>query len=253
MKSRLLMVGIALLLALMSAYGISLYVRSLKAKVEQEEKQLKVLTASENLSIGTSYKEMTSRRMVSFKEVPQKYIVSGAITSPDRIDGQVLATRVNKGEQLTADKFKYSTQAGLSFAIPKDNVAVSIPLDEVRGVAGMIKAGDYVSILATFEDVGDAKKTTLTRLLLQKVRVLAVGSIIAPPEGRAEEKKTLVSAGGSRPTSERQTLTLSLSAVDAEKLVFAEENGKVWLTLLPTKEAAPVPTSGRSIDTVFNP
>lgn len=253
MKSRLLMVIVALVLALMSAYGITLYVRSLKTKVEKDEKQVKVLTAGESLPIGLSYKEMTSRRMVSFKEVPQKYVVYGAITSPDRIDGQVLATRVNRGEQLTADKFKYSTQAGLSFAIPKDSVAISIPLDEVRGVAGMIKGGDYVSILATFDDVGDAKKTTLTRLLLQKVRVLAVGSNIAPPEGRAEEKKSLVSTGGSRPTSERQTLTLSLKASDVEKLVFAEEKGKVWLTLLPTKDAAPVPTSGRSIETVFNP
>lgn len=251
MKSRLAMVLIAIILGLVAAYGVVVYVRSIKSQVQEQHKTVKVLVAEEDIPLGVEIKDITKKKLASFKEIPKKYVVSGAITSSQNIDGRVLAIPVNRGEQLTSDKFKYDTQAGLSFAIPKDYVAISIAVDEVKGVSGMIKAGDSVAIIATFSDSGGGQeKTEMTKILLPKVRVLAVGNTIAPTKGRAEEKKSLISGGGSG-QSMKQTVTLSLSPADAEKLVFAEEKGRVWLTLLPTSEVAPVSTAGQTIETVF--
>lgn len=251
MKSRVLMVVIAIILGLIAAYGVVVYVRSIKSQVAEQHKSVKVLVAQEDIPLGAGIKDMTRKKIASFREIPKKYVVSGAITSSQNIDGRVLAVPVNRGEQLTFDKFKYDTQAGLSFTIPKDHVAISIPVNEVKGVSGMIKAGDSVTVIATFSDYGNGQqRTEITKILLPKVRVIAIGNVIAPPKGRAEEKKSLVS-GVQSDQSMKQTVTLSLTTADAEKLVFAEEKGKVWLTLLPNSEVTPVPSSGQTMETVF--
>jgi pilus assembly protein CpaB len=247
------MVVVAIMLGLVAAYGVAVYVKSLKSKAENEQKLVKVLVAQENISAGVAFKDITKKDMASFKGVPNKYRVYGAITSPDHIDSQVLTVPVNKGEQLTADKFKFNSQVGLSFAIPKNQVAISIPVDEVKGVSGMIKAGDFVDIIATLSDqtgTQDTQKIDMTKIILQKVRVIAAGSVIAPPTGRAEEPKTVSSRMGTG-QSTKQTVTLSLTPGDAEKLVFAEEKGRVWLTLLPATDAAPAVTGGQTIESVF--
>jgi len=250
MKSRFLMIVVAIMLGLVAAYGVAVYVKGLKSKVQDEQKLVKVLVAQENISAGVAFRDITKKDMASFKGIPNKYRVYGAITSPDHIDGQVLAVSVNKGEQLTADKFKFNSQAGLSFAISKNQVAISIPVDEVKGVSGMIKAGDFVNIIATLSDQTGTQKIDMTKIILQKVRVLAVGSIIAPPTGRAEEPKTVSSRMGTG-QSGKQTVTLSLTPGDAEKLVFVEEKGRVWLTLLPATDAALAATGGQTIESVF--
>ncbi len=251
MKSRFVMVIVAIVLGLVAAYGVAVYVKGLKSKVENEQKLVKVLIAKEKIPAGTAFKDINKKNMASYREVPNKYRVYGAITSPDHIDSQVLAVPVSKGEQLTKDKFKVSNRAGLSFAIPNDHVAISIAVDEVKGVSGMIKAGDFVNVIATLSNQTNGQKVDMSKIILQKVRVLAVGSTIAPSEGRAEEPKTVSSRMGSGQSSGKQTITLSLGAGDAEKLVFAEEKGKVWLTLLPAKDAVPVTTGGQTFDSIF--
>jgi pilus assembly protein CpaB len=251
MRSRLLMVIAAIVLGLIAAYGVTVYVGNIKSRMEEEHQLVKVLVAQEDIPLGVGVKDMIRKKLASFEEIPKKYLVSGAIKSSQNIDGRVLAIPVNRGEQLTLDKFQYDTQAGLSFTIPKDYVAISISVDEVKGVSGMIKAGDSVTVIATFSDYGnEQQKTDTTKILLQKVKVVAVGNTIAPAKGRAEEKKSLVSGTGSD-QSAKQTVTLSLTPADAEKMVFAEEQGKVWLTLLPASEVAPVSTSGQTIETIF--
>jgi len=251
-KSRLVMIALAIILGLVAAFGVVLYTNGMRKNVVAEHRTIKVLVAEEDIPLGAEMREITAKKLASFKEVPEKYVTSKAITSPEDINGQVLAVPVNEGEQITIDKFKYDVKAGLSFAIPKDQVAISISVDEVKGVSGMIKAGDSVNIIATLSDTrGSLDMPDMTKIILQNVRILAVGSTIAPTKGRALGQKTSRSgAVGSQQM--KQTVTLSLTPADSEKLVFAEEKGHVWLSLLPTSETAPVSTSGQTSETVLN-
>ena len=252
MKSRSVMVIIALILGLLAASGVFLYANGVKQQVEHEQDTAKVLVAEEDIPIGLGLTEIMDKRLARFQNVPQKYVASGVIDSSKDIDGQVLAFPVQKGEQITADSFKYNTKAGLAFAIPKDQVALSISVDEVKGVSGMIKAGDLVDIIATLSgSTGAAGDDDMTKILLQKVKVIAVGNVIAPQEGRADEPKTLTSSGGSSSDTKKQVVTLALAPADAEKVVFAEEKGSVWLSLLPASELEPVSTPGQTQETVF--
>ena len=251
MKSRVVMVVIAVVLGLMAAYGIFLYARGIKTTVEEENETAKILVAEEDIPIGAGVKKITEQKQASFKEVPKKYVASRAVTETKDFDGQVLAVPVNKGEQITTDHFKYNTKAGLAFTVPEDQLALSIAVDEVKGVSGMIKAGDLVTIIATLPTAkGTGADADQTKILLQNVKVLAVGKTIAPPKGRAEENKSVVSRTSSAEPA-KKIVTFSLTPADSEKLVFAEEKGNVWLSLLPASEVEPVSTPGQTIETVF--
>ena len=117
----------------------------------------------------------------------------------------------------------------------------------------MIKAGDSVNIIATLSDTGSSQdKPDMTKIILQNVKVLAVGNIIAPAKGRAIGRKTESSGGLTGSQQMKQTLTLSLTPADSEKLVFAEEKGHVWLSLLPASETTPASTTGQTYETVLN-
>ncbi|MDP2401238.1 MAG: RcpC/CpaB family pilus assembly protein, partial [Actinomycetota bacterium] len=82
----------------------------------------------------------------------------------------------------------------------------------------------------------------VTKLILRKAKVLAVGTsttAISTTATSEEDKDngqvgTLAGGDGALASSAEtpSTITLALSPADAEKLVFAQEQGKVWLALL---------------------
>ncbi len=137
----------------MAAYMIVLYTNGIKSKVAKEQESVKILIAQEDIPLGVGYKEIADGKRAVFKEVPKKYVNPKAITASTKLDGQVIAVPISKGGQVTTDHFKYNIKAGLAFAIPDDHLAISIPVDEVKGVSGMIKAGDLVTIIATFTNM----------------------------------------------------------------------------------------------------
>ena len=57
-------------------------------------------------------------------------------------------------------------------------------LDPVSGVAGFLRPGDHVDVIATF-DAGNGQ--SVTRTVLQNVSLLAVGSQVLPTHAPANE------------------------------------------------------------------
>ena len=164
---------------------------------------------------------------------------------------KVVAQPISKDEQITTAMFKYATDVGLAPSTPKDHLAVSIPYEAVRGVAGLIKPGDYVAVVGTFEP-GDGKvDTAITKIVLPKAQVLAVGKALSGAISTAAEKDVTPKSGAMLSNADTSadaapTITLALTPVDVEKLVFAQEEGKVWLALFsPNDPSVPVTTGIR--------
>jgi Flp pilus assembly protein CpaB len=104
----------------------------------------------------------------------------------------------------------------VSFAqrIPAGQVAISIQVDQIRGVANLVVPGDQVNILATAPD-GE-------RYLFQNVNVIAVGSTPAPQPGETTATTTPVSGNG--------LITFAVPPNAAARISVA--NG-IYLTLVP--------------------
>ena len=239
MKSRLLVLAAAIVLGVIAALLTASYLRDASARLSEEAEPVQVLVAVTDVPRGTSAEDLIEDGLAEVREIPRRYVAEGAVSSTTAIAGQVLATSLGAGEQLTATRFRYAGEVGLSYGIPEGFVALSIAADDVKCVGGMLKPGDHVLIAATL-DPGPDGESAETRILLPKVRVLAVGATTdvvsdqaGTETGATGEGRTLTAdtADTNRPAV--LTVTLALKPDDVERLVFVEEQGTARLALLP--------------------
>lgn len=252
MKSRLTLIIIAIVMGLLAAIGIFSYVNGLASKYEAEGKKIMVVIATADVPFGTRVEDMRENGRVALREVPAKYVAAGALTNLDGQEGRVLITKLSKGEQLTAQKLEMPNKAGLKYKVPKGHRAITIPVTEVTGVAGMIIPGAYVDVVVSFKPGPNDKN--IAKIMLHNVMILAVGKSLDTEEQKVQEdKKSEESPDKVAPKAEDKpssNVTMALTPPDVEKLVFAAENGGIWLTLAPSNREV-VPTPGQTMETVL--
>lgn len=243
MKYRKATLGLAIGLGLMAAYLITSYIKNIKVEIAGGAKQVEVLVAVDDLPTGITLDELHSRELVKAKTMPQEFIAADSLAPDDQLGDRVLAVNVSKNEQLTNTKFKVPKEAGLSLATPNSKIAVAIPTSEMRAVANLIKIGDYVNVIGTLKDAAGQQ---ITKTILQRVQVLALGSNLD------DSAKNTSSGGGLGSGGQRdQTITLALSQQEAEKLVFVQEQGQIWLTLVPPAQGETGVTPGQTLTTIL--
>lgn len=252
MRTKAIVIALALVLAgVATALAVS-YVNSARGEVAASSEPIEVLVAQEDIPRGMSAEELMAKEMIALEEVPQRYVAADAISSTRAIEGQVLSAPLSKGEQVTSTRFSLPSTAGLAYSVSSDHVAIAIPVDEVRGISGLVRPGDRVAIFVTFEPDAEGE-SAITRLLLPEAKVVAMGSALTAQQSgaREDEEEPGVLAGAEQNQAAPRVMTLSVAPGDAEKLVYAEEIGSVWVTLLPaTAETAPT-APGRSRQTIF--
>jgi pilus assembly protein CpaB len=101
---------------------------------------------------------------------------------------------------------------------------VTLSVNDVSGVGGFIKAGDYVDVIVTFDqnEVGD----NVSHVVLQNILVLASsrennGNAV---ENSGKEKKD---------AAKGNTVTLAVSPEEAAYIALMDEKGKVRMALRP--------------------
>lgn len=249
MRSKVVLVMVAIVLGAVAAFATFSYLGALQRQAQAGSTMTDVLVATQDIPRGISANDLLSSGYVSSVKMPLRYVAAGAISSTRGVLDRVLAVPVSKGEVLTTARFQYPSQAGLAFSVPKGFVAVTIPVDDARSVAGLVKAGDRVAVLVTVSQkngTGDE-----TKISIPGARVLAVGQSTGT---ESQSTATQASTGiGSQSSSSQtaKTVTLAVSSADAEKVVFAAESGRVWLALLSTTESIAQPTAGQSAGTIL--
>lgn len=250
MRARVLMVVVALVLGAAAAFATYGYLAGVRRQAEADSQTVPVLVAKQDLPRGASADELMKSGAIEKTRVPRRYVAAGALSTPASVSDRVLAVPVSKGEILTAQRFQYPSEAGLAFAVPKDLVAVTVPVDEARGLAGLVKPGDRVAVMATVGGSGNER----TRITIPGARVLAVGRSTGVDKPNTAKQAQTTSIGGQTTQGGQvpmANVTLALSPADAEKVVFAAEIGEVWLALLPATQSAAPPGPGQTVSTVL--
>jgi len=255
MRGKILILVVALALAGVAAALAVSYLNSARSTIASESEPIEVLVAQENLPRGLSIEELTQRGLVKAEQVPRRFVSADAVSSARILEGQVLAVPLSAGEQLTKTRFQFPSQAGLSYTVSEGFIALTVPVDEVSGVAGLLKPGDMVMIFATLKPKS-ANESAYTTLLIPQTRVLAIGgSVTAEAAGQSETQQTgiLASSGspsGSKAGGSYRSVTLALSVVDAARVAFVEQLGTLQLGLLSqtaTTTATIAPTSFNNV------
>lgn len=104
---------------------------------------------------------------VQAKEVPRRWASPTAVTSLRELEGRRVGFQLAAGTVVTSDMLIPSTDLS-----PTER-EVAINVDSVTGVAGRVRPGDRVDIIAVFADVPGLPKQA--RVLVRDVRIVSIG------------------------------------------------------------------------------
>lgn len=191
-------------------------VRDEEARLTSKYMPVKIVVAKENLNIG----DILSYENLAIREMPRDYIHSAAVRSDsaDSVVGKRIMQPLSAGESLLRNFLASSKTSGFSNLIEKGKRALTFPVDLVSSLSGLLRPGDRIDLMVT---LSDGKSVTLP--LLKNVTILATGGIV-DDEGRISED------------GDYQTITITVSPLNAAKITHARNVGNVTVVLRSGKE-----------------
>jgi Flp pilus assembly protein CpaB len=176
MTYRVRNIGIAVALAAVAALMTSFYVTNYKRHVQRGEDHVTVLVAKHDIPVGTAGSDVAGD--LTATEVPRRSVVPGAISNPDEIKDKVASQTVFAGEQVTTSRFSSVSQTGIQGQLKGTMRAYQIKGDQNQLLAGTLKTGDHVDLVAALP--GKRDDAILSRVVLRNLKVLQAPAAPAP-------------------------------------------------------------------------
>ena len=196
------------------------------------EKTVQIVVARSNLLQGQALGAAT----LITSPWPAANVPEGAFNDTKPLEGRVVRAPVYKGEPILQVKLApVGTKAGLDSVIADGKRAITVKVNEVYGVAGFLQPGSYVDLLVNLRDKQDQ---TLSRIVLERVLVLAVAQNTDRPE---EGKARVVNA-----------VTLEVTPEQAEKIDLARSIGTLSLVLRNQVDMKTAGTDGAQRKDLFS-
>src|SRR5437763_1246237 len=143
----------------------------------------------------------------------------GAFASKDDIlngGRRVVLSPFNRNEPVLSSKITGPGQRGtLSSLLEEGKRAVTVRVDDVRGVAGFVLPGDFVDVVLIGEDPA-SQREGYSEILLHHVKVLAIDQLA----NERQEQPTIPKA-----------VTIEVTPEQAQKILLASNIGKLSLIL----------------------
>ena len=209
-------VALAIILGLLSVGLLYYYLESINSAPEVKIELTDVVVAASSIPAHVKI----TNEMVIVKSLPTEAVHPDSARSIEEIVGFTTKSEIYNEEQVLKSKVATeTTQTSLSYRIPENMRAITIPMNEISGVGGYIVKGDKVDIIVTYND-DDINIGVLTITQFQNIEILEVGPKItqAPTE---ETPQPGVSS----------SLTLLVTPSQAEIIAYASINGATQMTL----------------------
>lgn len=188
-----------------------------------------VVVAAVDIPLATSVRVEALRTV----DWPLSSVPENAISDPAKLVGRVPIFPLVRGEPVVEAKLASNDAGtGLSALLPEGHRAVAVRVDDVVGVAGFLHPSDHVDVIVTMKPKDDGDSPTVSKIILQNIRVLAVGKEVGQ-SGRGLDK-----------TVPATVATLMVDSAQSEELALASTKGKLLLSLRSRLDTSEVPTSG---------
>jgi Flp pilus assembly protein CpaB len=214
---------VALLIAMLAGASILLYLNSYRSSLEQQGALVTVLVAKETIPKGTAGSVIAAKDLYTVTTIRESQLLEGAMSDPATLRDKVATQAIFEGAQLTAIDFGAAGDSLAAQLTDKERV-ISVPLDSAHGLIDGIEAGNRVDVYAGFNviplgadgrPINGGQARPMLRRILSDVPVVAVGD---------KAKGTT-------------NVSLGVDDVEAAKVAFASDNGKLWLALRPSAGA----------------
>jgi Flp pilus assembly protein CpaB len=266
----------AVVVGAISAFLVFNYVNGADDRAQGNARQVNVIKVVKDIPRGLSGREAQQQGYIDQSAtISAEYKPVTAITDPSVILDKVAVAGLAKNQILVDGMFANQIESSVTFNSRLDEncgpagattvtpcVALTISVDQVKGVAGVIVPGDYVNILvrpasancgestggdgkilsandpARQPSTGNDNKVTIcspSRYLYQAAKVLLVDKSAVPQPGEvADANGTTTGGQSSSSTGNAGLLTLELTP-QAAQLVSSLDPADFYLTLLPPK------------------
>ncbi len=234
----IIMAGLAVVFGTSSYYAGNQYLENQsQARLNQIESENgsasknlgSVVVATQSLKFGEDI-VAENLKLVAW---PAEAMPEGAYTSIEDVIGKGKRRAIKSieaNEPVLAVKLTGEDgRAGLAGIISPGMRAVTIPVDNVKGVGGFVQPGDFVDIVFTKRDRNSGEQTA--KILMDKVKVL---SIDQQADARSSSAKVA------------KTVTLETDTKGAQQLALATNVGRLSLLLRSAGDESSVSTSSLS-------
>lgn len=243
MDRRRILLIVAVIVALLGTALVFLYVRGADARAEDRFDTVDVLSAVAPIEAGESIDDAAANGKLALQAVPNDSLLPNYQTSIEALSGSVATVRILPGEQIVSDKFGAQAEAATSaLTLPKGTIAIALNLSDTARVAGFINPGSEVAI---FLNGTGPDGQPYTRLLLNQVQVIAVGSTTTT-------QTTTTTPEGTQTTEQLPAtlMTLAVKQADAEKVLFGQTSGELVFAVI-NEDSDVTPGPGTTSDDLF--
>lgn len=134
----------------------------------------------------------------------------------DLLVGKVLIQDIGEGQLIPASFVTARVQSHLVSKLEAGMRAVTIPVDQINSMSGLLKPGDRIDLLVSFEYLGQR----VTSPLLSGIEVIATGRETNSHSSSIQEHQVNF-----------ETVTLATNSAEAVKLVAARQSGTITAVL----------------------
>ncbi len=227
--------AVSLLMGIIALLITTRYIKQKEAALNQElqkiyegARKVQVVVAADTIPAGT----VITRKDLGMRSVFEASVSSHSVT-PDEANfvlGKKTVFPLKEGEVLSWSFIEGGAPAasGLSSLVTPGLRAVSLSIGGAQAVSGMVRPSDRIDVLGTFSFPSKTQPDVMenvTLTVLQDVTVLATGQTTS-------RQLQSTRAARAEAGSSYSTVTLEVSAEEAELLVFTQQmRGSLTLTL----------------------
>ncbi len=197
------------------------YLASVRHQVASEvQQQRQIIVASEDIPARV----VITAAMLAHVQRRASEVEPDAIVDSAKAIGTYSLITIPSGSTITSSKVGRPQDVALSVVLKPGMRAISIAVDRVKDVAGLIKPGDRVDVIAVPGRVGS--ETPVATTILRGALVLALGAQL---ESSAPASATDVQNAA--------TVTLGVTPAQAALLAMADVNSTLRLALRSPQES----------------
>jgi pilus assembly protein CpaB len=224
MKSRNILI-LALIMALVTTFFFAKYLRDLDKKYKMNDNRISVVVPKQDIKKN----QKVTKDMLEIKDLPTDSVHPEAVKKIEEIEGSYALTDIKQGEILFLSRFtnQFKETELVTRKIRAGLRAVSIEVNFVESVSNLIEPEDYVDVVFS-ERPNGANSAVSTQIMLENVRVLAVGKRLSAKEAPNTSQDPKENTGKD---VEYIAVTLELKPADAARLINCDERGSIKLIL----------------------
>ncbi|HEY3921744.1 MAG TPA: Flp pilus assembly protein CpaB [Gaiellaceae bacterium] len=228
--------AIAVGLAFMAMLLTLLYVTSYRHSVQHQQQSVQVYVAAHNINAGTTGAEIVRSHALKTESITRSSVVPGAIANPDEVANLVLTQPVYAGEQVTLRRFTDVQSEGIVGQLKGTMRAVQVPGDANQLLAGTLKTGDQVDVVANLTS-DTSSSAHLVKIVLRDITVLQTNG--------ASLSSTASSNG------QQDSVILAVTDTQVQRLFYVMKNADWTLELRPATDAVDSGERVESVNTIL--